>query len=186
MSFLFGKSGSQSNVNPASADLQQTLAKYLKGRGFEGLFTEAGVDPKVIQPYLDLFSQQNSRNLAQAKESAGNLTGSGVGNIIGQQAGKASTEQGAFLADLSERMRQADRGFLLNAILGILGSPSAGQTPTYTPGLLDYGVQGLSAAAPFLAEAGGGGGGVLPGPNAPPGISEGVTVPNFDPFSRYR
>jgi hypothetical protein len=192
MSFLFGKSGSESNVDPNTEALQRTLAKYLKGRGFEGLFAEPGVDPNVIQPYLDLFTQQNSKNLAQAKESTGNLTGSGVGNIIGQQAGRASTEQGAFLADLSERMRQADKAFLLNAILGTLGSPAAGRTQTYTPGFLDY---ATSAAGKAAGAAGGGGGAARAAPapvagptSGPPPDYNPYEEPGraFDPFWQYR
>lgn len=148
MSFLTGKTSTQSNVIPeSSAALKQLLAYLTGGQGLERLFPGTEVDNKSIQPYLDLFSQQNSRNFAQAKESAGNLTGSGLGNIIGSEAARANADQGAFLANLFEARRQNDASRFAQLLLGALGSPAGGVTTTYTPGLLDYAAQGASALA---------------------------------------
>lgn len=152
MSFLMGKTEQTSNVNKETGDLFKQLADYLgsgtgSGGGLDRLFPGSKVDNTQIQPYLDLFTQQNSRNLAQAKESAGNLTGSGLGNIIGAEAGRASTEQGAFLTNLMEARRTGDANRFLSALLGVGGSPASGVTTTYQPGFLDYAAGGASALA---------------------------------------
>lgn len=115
--------------------------------GLNRLFPGTQVDKESQQPYLDMFTQQNSRNFAQAKESAGNLTGSGLGNIIGAEAGRANTEQGAFLANLFENRRSQDAARFLSLVLGTLGSPAGGVTQMHTPGLLDYAGSGATALA---------------------------------------
>jgi hypothetical protein len=114
-----------------------------------------------MQPYLDMFTQQNSRNFAQAKESAGNLTGSGLGNIIGAEAGRANVEQGAFLANLFEQRRTNDANRNAQLVLGSLGSPAGQVDYSYTPGFLDYlsqGVSGLAQGGAFNKLFGAGGG----------------------------
>jgi hypothetical protein len=150
MSFLIGKTQSYSPTTPEAAGSIDDLLKTLRGIGPQaGLFPSTNSKDFNLQPYLDLFTQQNARNLAQAKESAGNLTGSGLGSIIGQEAGRASTEQGAFLANLMEQRRTEDANRYLAALTGGAGSPAAAVQHTYQPGLLDYLFQGAASAAPF-------------------------------------
>jgi hypothetical protein len=156
MSFLTGKTEKQSSVSGATESFHKALLKYLRrGIGFEGLFPSTDAIQMDLQPYRDLFTLQNTRNLAQAKEQSGNLTGSGFANVLGRTAGEAATAQGAFLADLLERRRTTDQGTFLSAILGAMGSPAAQVQYTHTPGLLDYGAQGFSAAAPYIFGNGG-------------------------------
>jgi hypothetical protein len=148
VSFLLGKNEQVSNVNKETEALFKQLSQYLSsGQGLDRLFPGSKVDNEQMQPYLDLFTQQNSRNLAQAKESAGNLTGSGLGNIIGAEAGRASTEQGAFLANLFETRRTGDANRFLQTLLGAGGSPANSVSNVYTPGFLDYASEAASSLA---------------------------------------
>lgn len=147
MSFLMGKTEQVSGVNKETEGLQKMLTQLLSGKLQGGLFPGTQVDQASMQPYLDLFTQQNARNFAQAKESTGNLTGSGLGNVIGAEAGRANTEQGAFLANLFEQRRQQDANRFVQTLLGTMGSP-AGQVQTYyQPGFLDYAIQGATGLA---------------------------------------
>jgi hypothetical protein len=91
---------------------------------------------------MGLFQQSLNPVLAQAKESAGSLTGSGLGNILGGAAGRSLSD---FL--LQAISGQANRATSLSQTLLSPGQKS------YTPGFLDYLFQGASAAAPFLAAA---------------------------------
>lgn len=150
MSFLLGKTGTTSNVSKPTGDLHTQLLQYLgsgQNGGLDKLFPGANIDQASMQPYLDLFSQQNARNFAQAKESAGNLTGSGLSSLIGQEAGRANTQQGAFLANLFENRRQQDADRFAQTLLGSLGSPAGGVSQYYQPGFLDYAAQGVSGLA---------------------------------------
>jgi len=152
MSFLLGKQKQLPNANEATVGAHGNLLQFLQsqGGGLGGLFPGTSTGNVDIQPYLDLFTMQNARNLAQAKESAGNLTGSGLATSIGQEAGRASTEQGAFLANLFEARRMGDANRRAQLLLGALGSPAGSVTNAYQPGALDYLFQGASAAAPFF------------------------------------
>jgi hypothetical protein len=147
VSFLMGKQQQLSNVSGPTSDLFNQLLQYVQGQGFAGLNPATSIDSASAAPYQALFKQQNAQNLAQAKETAGNLTGSGFGQILGQAAGKASTEQGAFLANLFEQRRQQDAARFQQLLLGAFGSPAAGVTNAYKPGFLDYAAQGASALA---------------------------------------
>jgi len=155
MSFLTGQTKQLPNSNSKTTGVQQGLMDYLMNQngGFGQLNPGTSVDQSSIQPYLDLFTQQNSRNFAQAKESAGNLTGSGLATAIGQEAGRADTEQGAFLANLFEQRRTADANRYASTLMGGLNSSAGGVTNAYQPGFLDYLFQGASAAAPFITGA---------------------------------
>jgi hypothetical protein len=147
MSFLMGKTEQVSNVNKETEGLQKMLTQLLSGNLQGGLFPGTQTDQASMQPYLDMFTQQNSRNFAQAKEGAGTLTGSGLGNIIGAEAGRANTEQGAFLANLFEQRRQNDANRFANVLTGNLNSNAAGVQQYYQPGFLDYAVQGATGLA---------------------------------------
>lgn len=150
MGFLVGKTKEQSGVNKETSGLDKALIDYIRGQGFGGLNPGTSVDQNLIEPYQQLFRQQNAQNFAQAKESAGNLTGSSLGNILGLSAQRASTEQGAQLTGLLEQRRQADASRFLQLILGTLGSPAGQVTQTYQPGLLDTLGSAAGKAAPFL------------------------------------
>jgi hypothetical protein len=170
MSFLVGKTRQDPNVTGDTRQAHAKLLQFLLGQGGEGLnrlFPGSEVDPKALQPYLDLFTQQNTKTFGQAKESAGNLTGSGFGNILGNKAAEASTMQGGFLADLFERRRAQDQSIFANTLIQGLGSPAGGVTNSYQPGFLDYATQAASSIAPAFGAGGftfgslglGGGGG---------------------------
>lgn len=166
MSSLTTSTKQLSNVNPMTEALQNQLVSFLGGGGLSrGLNPSVVPDAASLAPFLQLFSQQNARNLAQAKESAGNLTGSGLGNIIGAEAGRADSEQGAFLANLFEQRRQADANRFAQVLLGSLNSNAGGVTNIQQPGLLDYASQGAMALAGggafngLFSPGGGGGGG---------------------------
>jgi hypothetical protein len=91
---------------------------------------------------MQLFQSQLNPALAQAKESAGNLTGSGLGSALGSTAGRSLSD---FLTNmLSQRANRA------TSLTGQLLQP---QQLGYKPGFLDYLFQGAGAAAPFLAAA---------------------------------
>lgn len=147
MSFLMGKTEKSSNVNSDTEGLQKMLTQLLSGKLQGGLFPGTQTDQASIQPYLDLFTQQNARNFSQAKESAGSLTGSGLATGIGQEAGRANVEQGAFLANLFEQRRQQDANRFASTLMGNLNSNAAGVQQYYQPGFLDYAVQGATGLA---------------------------------------
>lgn len=151
MSFLVGKTQARSNVTPETGDLFKQLIQYIQGQGFAGLNPGTSVDAASAEPYQKLFRDQNAQTFGQAKESAGNLTGSGLETGLGQAAQRASTEQGSFLANLFENRRQQDAGRFLQLVLGSMSSPAAGVQYTHKPGLLDYASQAAVAAAPFFA-----------------------------------
>lgn len=153
MPWLTGKNVQQSNVNQPTAGLDQSLIQWIQGQGFAGLNPATSVDAASAAPYQKMFADQNAQVFGQAKESAGNLTGSGLGAQLGTAGQRASTEQNAFLANLFEQRRQNDSNRFLQLVLGTLGSPAGGVTNTYQPGFLDYAAQGAKAAAPFLTPA---------------------------------
>lgn len=142
MGFLTGKTETHDNVNKPTSQLSKRLSKFLIPQ-IGDLTPGKPLSPEMLAPYLALFEMQNKRTFGQAKESAGNLTGSGTANLIGRSAEDATVRQSAMLADLQNQQRD----YLAQLILGAMGSPAAGQTRTYTPGLLDYATQGTSALA---------------------------------------
>lgn len=166
MSFLTGQTVQSPNANAQTTDLQNQLVKFLSGNnggGLERLFPGTTVNPADMEPYLKMFTQQNARNLGQAKESAGNLTGSGFANTMGNQVASQNATQDAFLANLFEQRRLEDANRMAAVLMGALNSNAGGVTTSYQPGFLDYAMQGLGAAAPWLA--GGGGGKAAPNMN---------------------
>lgn len=104
MSGFTGKTVTTENVPGDIKGLRSGFADFLMKQGFSGLNTGT----PDLDPYQKLFEMQNANNFAQAKESAGNLTGSGYGARIGRAAQEATTEQGGFLANLLEQSKQAN------------------------------------------------------------------------------
>jgi hypothetical protein len=159
MSFLLGKQVPGTMTSPDAANLRRTTLDRLGAvdplTGLEG--------GKVPQAYMDLFQSSLAPVLAQAKESAGNLTGSGLGNITGAAAGRSLSD---FLLHLLNQTG--------GRAAALTGEAIAPQQAAYKPGFLDYLFQGAKAAAPFFAGpagaiasavgTGGGGGPGSPGP----------------------
>lgn len=116
----------------------------------------------LLQPYIDLFSAERSRSLAQAKESAGNLTGSGFQNIFGSSLATSLAGEQKTLADALFGTRQqgidirgqditqrgqtltAQDAFLRNMLAFASGGVSA-PTSAYQPGVFD-------AIAPIIGQ----------------------------------
>jgi len=102
-----------------------------------------------------LFTAQRGSSLAQAKESAGNLTGSGYNNLFGSALSESLAGEQALLANtlLQSRnqgiaLRQQDLAQQDAFLRFLLGFASAGVGPTqhaYQPGFIDY-------AAPIIGQ----------------------------------
>lgn len=146
MSGFTGKTVTTENVPGDIKGLRSGFADFLMNQGFGGLDTGT----PDIRPYEKLFEQRNAMNFAQAKESAGNLTGSGYGARVGRAAQEATTEQGGFLANLLEQSKQQNASRLAQVLLPFLTTGVGSPTTSYQPGFLDY------AAGAGTALAGGG------------------------------
>lgn len=150
MSFLTGLAGG--GTGGLTGSLQPTVRTDTDALGLKhSLFAElGGVDPLTgldktggIPPALtQLFQSQLDPVLAQAKESAGNLTGSGLGNILGAAGGRSLSD---FLLNMLNQRAGRATALTSQAI-----SP---QQLGYKPGFLDYLFQGVGAAAPLIAKA---------------------------------
>lgn len=144
MSGFTGKTVTTENIPGDITGNRQGLSEFIKNQGFGGLMTGT----PDIQPYQELFKQQNAFNNAQAKEDAGNLTGSGFANTFGRSVARANVEQGAFLADLLERSKQQNASRFASVVLPFLTTGVGPPTQSYQPGILDYAAQaGTSLAA---------------------------------------
>ena len=98
-----------------------------------------------------MFTAQRSQGLAQAKEAAGNLTGSGYNNILGSSAAESIANQQALTAQTLMGLRQQEIGRQQNFINSLLGFATQGVGPNqavYQPGLLD-------SVLPFAGALGG-------------------------------
>lgn len=128
-----------------------------------GISAITGLDStgQVPQAYQSLWSSALAPILAQAKESSGNLTGTGLSNNLGTAAGQSLSS------------------FLLNYLGMTSGNANRLATSeSYQPGLLNYLFQGLGAASPIISSLinSGGGGGTGTGPNwNAPNASVGAT-----------
>ena len=149
MSFLFGKQGSFEQVpgdiqglRGGTADYLQRQLDFLSGGEPSQFFIE-----NFLGPTRKLFAQNRESALAQGKEQAGNLTGSGLAETLGGVVNRSLSQEDALLA----QMLMSERGNILQALLGF-GTAGVGPPQQfYTPGLLDSLFQGAGAAAPFFA-----------------------------------
>jgi hypothetical protein len=124
-------------TDPDALGIKHNLFAELGGVDpLTGLDKTGGIPPALMH----LFQTSLDPVLAQAKESAGNLTGSGLGGIIGGTAGRSVSD------------------FLLNMLNQRAGRATAltsqALTPQqlgYKPGFLDSLFQGIGAAAPLIA-----------------------------------
>lgn len=144
MPFLTGKTS-----ETAPSDVISFRKQLFDFLGQQGLGTALHGAPQDIDfaPYRAAFADRRAQTLAQAKEGAGNLTGSGFANIYGAAAGRSVSEENAFLAQLQESARQASAGRYMQ----FLSIPQGyvGQM-THTPGFLDYLFEGAASAAPLI------------------------------------
>lgn len=123
-------------------------ASFGYGQGAQGF---SALDPSIVKPYADLFTATRADALGQAKESAGNLTGTGYANILGDSAARSLAEEQATLAGLgiqNQQFQQQRNEQFLRLLLGLtMDKAQVG----YQPGFLDYLFQGAGMAAPLIA-----------------------------------
>lgn len=163
MSFL-GKVRTYDQSPPETRGLRQDIAGQFQGQlpgaigGMSGKMPDYSSNAdmqfflnNLLKPYSDMFTAQRGSALAQAKESAGNLTGSGYNNILGSAAAESIAGEQALLANLLMGLRgqEINRGLTLRGqdigqssdfLNMILGFSSSG-TPrglAYQPGFIDY------------------------------------------------
>jgi hypothetical protein len=153
MSFLTGK-----NKEMLPGDVQGLRKGILDFIGQQGLGTAltGANQPLDLTPFQQLFAQRRAEGLAQAKESAGTLTGSGFANILGSAAGRSISDENAFLGTLMNNAKQAsaDRFLkLLGMVPGLTGQMG------HQPGFLDYLFKFASSGAKLLSAGGGSSGG---------------------------
>lgn len=174
---MVGKTKTVSGTPAEILPLRQGAARYVGNTGFEAF--NPNVSPADLLPYQQLFAQNRGRALAQAKESAGNITGSGYENLIGDTTRQSITEENAFLAQLLEGRRQSAAQRYAQLVLGLSTSGVAPPQQVYQPGFLDYLFQGASLAAPAFG-AGRAGGNVAASPANNPGyVNPNYYVPGF-------
>lgn len=158
MSFIFGK---DQELSPKDVSgFRKQILDFIGSQGLDTVLrgADTGVETGVFK---DLFAQRRAAALAQAKEQAGNLTGSGFANIFGAAAGRSALEENAFLASLMEQSRQASA----QRFLGLIGAiPGLTGQIGHKPGFLDYALRFVGSVAG--GGKGGGGGGAVPASDA--------------------
>jgi hypothetical protein len=169
---LTGKTEQVNSIPPDILQLRSSLANFLMqglqgygneafgfGQGSQG-YSSQGQGPipeSVLGPYRELFASNREAGLAQAKESAGNLTGSGYNNILGDSLRQTLGQENATLASLGiqqQQFRQNQQEQFLRLLLGLSTAGVGPQGQAYTPGFLDYLFQGAGAAAPLIGAKG--------------------------------
>lgn len=179
--FLFGGEKKVENIPSDIEGLRTEFADFFSSQGFDRLSGGATLpgqfinDPmftqQIIEPFRQLFSQNRERGLAQAKESAGNLTGSGFANILGGEVNRSLQTENAFISDLINRFATSSAQLSTQAqqsdaqrfaqLLGLFTSTGVGSPETFRqPGFLEdffslIGQVGGSVAAAQGAGAGG-------------------------------
>jgi hypothetical protein len=151
MSGFTGKTETIENVPGDVKGLRSGFADFLMKQGFEGLNTGT----PDIAPFQKLFAQQNDLALAQAKESSGNLTGSGFANNLGKTAARGATEQGAFLSQLLEQSKQSNSNRLAQLLSSFTNTGVGSPETVYKPGFLDYATSLGGSVAGAAGSAGG-------------------------------
>ncbi len=153
MSFLFGQQKSLDRIPSDIQGLRGGVSDYF-ARQLEFL---GGGEPSeffvenILGPARGMFAQNRELALAQAKESSGNLTGSGFANAMGTTVNRSLAQEDWILAQMLNAERQMQ-------MQGMLGFSTAGVGPpenVYQPGMLDYLFEGLGKAAPMIAGGGG-------------------------------
>lgn len=167
MSFLKGKvkeiNTTPKDIQPLRGNIAQQLLQGLNGnalaQGFQGALGQgqpAGQDTSffydnIMKPYTDLFTAQRGAALGQAKESAGNLTGSGYNNILGSATAESLASEQALGAQTLMGLRgqelQRQQAFL-QMLMGFAQQGVQGTQVAYQPGFLD-------SILPFAGQLGG-------------------------------
>lgn len=157
MGFLTGKvkqiNSTPNDIRPLRQGISSQLEQGLNGnalaQAYQGILGQGGPPPaqdtrffydNILKPYTDLFAAQRSSGLAQAKEAAGNLTGSGYNNILGQSAAESIANQQALTAQTLMGLRQQEIQRQQNMLGMLFGYAQQGVGPNqavYQPGLLD-------------------------------------------------
>jgi hypothetical protein len=117
-------------------------------QGFNGVLGGAQPQPQdtaffyenILKPYTDLFAAQRQNALGQAKESAGNLTGSGYNNILGSATAESLAQEQAFGAQTMLGLRQQElqrQQDFLKLLFSFAQTGVAPNQAVYQPGFLD-------------------------------------------------
>jgi uncharacterized protein YjbJ (UPF0337 family) len=142
----FGKnkeiSGVPSDLGALRGGLIEQLLQGINGSGiaqaFQGVLGQGGPPPaqdtgffynNIMQPYNDLFAAQRGTALGQAKESAGNLTGSGYNNILGTATSESLAQQQALGAQTLLGLRQQELQRQQDFLRLLFGISTAGVGP---------------------------------------------------------
>ena len=156
--FLLGGEKTVQNIPEDITGLRGELAQLFSGQGFGGLQAGARLpgdfinDPQfvqtIIEPFRQLFSQNRERGLAQAKESAGNLTGSGFANILGGEVNRSLSQENALISSIINRFAESSSRIATGAqqsdaqrfaqLLSMFTSTGVGSPDTFRqPGFLE-------------------------------------------------
>lgn len=205
-----GGQGTRGNTAQGPNDvwpLRQSAMDYLlRGQSTPGSafsnFLVPGLDSagNPNGPYAqlsNLFAATRAKALGQAKESAGNITGSGYANLYGSSLASSLADEQAQLGRLAMTGSEDNQRALINLILGFgTGGVGVG-TPTYTPGwgsqLTGLGGQigQIASSLPASAPASPAGTTVAgsagdPGYNSPTGVVANRYGPASDPLSTLK
>ena len=182
MSGFMGKTKTVEQVPGDVKGLRGAAVDYLLNGGLGATQSQAGqvapVDDaffmqNILGPYQQMFAANRAGTLAQAKESAGNLTGSGYNNLFGNALASSLAQENAGLtqtrmglrgqqqqfnlaqAQMQQQNNQFNSGNLMNLLLGLSTTGVGAPQQQYKPGFLDYYTSVLGSV---LGAAGGGGG----------------------------
>jgi hypothetical protein len=164
VSGFMGKTQQLPTVDDKTQGVHNALMDYITSQGFGSMNPDMNFDPAAMAPYQKMFQDQLNTSMAGAKESAGNLTGSGLGNYLGRAAGEAANRNTSFLANLFEQHKQAQANRFMQLMLGGMGSPAGQVQNVYSPGFMDYMMQAGNVAASAMPGSGNKGGDISPRP----------------------
>lgn len=123
----------QANFNPAPAATQQFGFERASAPGTQSVDQLGGANSAFFQSMIGqlspAFEQQRALAVAAAREGAGNLTGSGFANALGNNLGRTMGEQQARLADyatqglgMETQRQQSDAARILQAAMANQGA----------------------------------------------------------------
>ena len=156
MGFLKGQvkqiNSTPQDIRPLRQGISQQLLQGLSGnalaQAYQGVLG-GGPPPaqdtsffynNILKPYTDLFQAQRGAALGQAKESAGNLTGSGYNNILGSSLSESLANQQATTAQTLLGLRQQElqrQQALMQMLFQFAGQGVGPNQAVYQPGFLD-------------------------------------------------
>lgn len=194
MSFLTGKTKVMDTTPQDVRGTRKKIGEYVDGPGGLERSRVGGGGPEedafiqqILAPYQAMFAAQRAQTLGQAKESAGNLTGSGYNNILGSSAAQSLAGEQLQLGNMRYGMQQQNASNFLNLLNSFQGAGSPGQV-VQQPGLLDYALQaGQTAAGIWGGRRQGSNSappweGMVLGPRQPPGLP--TSQPGYNPYGQ--